>query len=138
MGTLIFNLEHIYRQLEVSVILDEFIDLRELVDLEDTAAINTKYKLVAVCEILKIADNYEILKDENHGISYVIASKYANDIYLKERPRFNIARENLWYKVDDDEVELIPFSRVSKITGNVVLIYEQEQQSTQKEQEHTE
>ena len=62
--------------------------------------------------------------------SYVRASNFADEIYCRDHTSVNIDRENMWYKVDNIEVELVPFSTVVNGIDQRILIYEMEQLST--------
>ena len=111
--TLIVDIDYI--QCLGNITFDEFIDLSELVESAPTTR-NCKYKLVVVVENVD---------DGRHCMEYVRASKYINGSYNNSSLSTDIDMENMWYKLNDHNLELVPFSELLKAPERSLLIYEQ-------------
>ena len=67
----------------------------------------------------------ENVDDGRHCMAYVRASKYINGSYNNSALSTDIDMENMWYKLNDHNLELVPFSELLKAPERSLLIYEQ-------------
>ena len=114
--TLIADIDYVECLRFISI--DEFIDLSELA--ETALTTNAKYQLVVVVE--KVDQG-------RHCLAYVRASKYVNG---NPSLAANIDMENMWYKLNDHELELVPFSEIFNAPEHSLLIYTRSHISTRK------
>ena len=98
----------------VNITIDEFIDLSEFAETAPTS--HAKYKLVVLVEA---AD------DGYHCVAYVRTSKYVHRDNKNSTLCDTIDMDNMWYKLNDNNLELVQFCEVLKAPEHNLLIYEQ-------------